>query len=70
MSMTRMSGKALQNPAKGFDVVNPELSTTLVGLSTLEQLEHAGQNAKKGPLPAEALELISTIQRGFVGEAR
>src|SRR5882672_8174749 len=49
---------------------NPALTTTLVGLSTLEQLEHAAQSAKKGPLPAEALKLISTIQQGFVGEAR
>ena len=49
---------------------NPDLTTTLVGLSTLEQLEHAGQSAKKGPLPAKALKLISTIQEGFVGEAR
>jgi aryl-alcohol dehydrogenase-like predicted oxidoreductase len=49
---------------------NSKLSTNLVGLSTLEHLELAGQSAKKGPLPAEALELISTIQRGFVGEAR
>ena len=49
---------------------NPDLTTTLVGLSTLEQLEHAGQSAKKGPLQAEALKLISSIQQGFVGEAR
>jgi L-galactose dehydrogenase/L-glyceraldehyde 3-phosphate reductase len=49
---------------------NPDLSTTLVGLSTLEQLDLAGQSAKKGPLPAEALKLISTIQQGFVGEVR
>jgi aryl-alcohol dehydrogenase-like predicted oxidoreductase len=49
---------------------NSQLSTTLVGLSTLEHLELAGQSAKKGPLSAEALELISTIERGFVGEAR
>ncbi len=49
---------------------NRDLTTTLVGLSTLEQLDHAGQSAKKGPLPAEALKLISTIQQGFVGEAR
>ena len=49
---------------------NPDLTTTLVGLSTLEQLEHAGQSAEKGPLPVEAVELISTIQQGFVGEAR
>lgn len=49
---------------------NPDLSTTLVGLSTLEQLEHASQSAKKGPLPADALTLISAIQQEFVGEAR
>jgi aryl-alcohol dehydrogenase-like predicted oxidoreductase len=49
---------------------NPYLTTTLVGLSTLEQLEHAARSANKGPLPAEALTLISTIQQGFVGEAR
>jgi aryl-alcohol dehydrogenase-like predicted oxidoreductase len=49
---------------------NPDLTTTLVGLSTLEQLDHAAQSAKKGPLPAEALKLISGIQQGFVGEAR
>jgi aryl-alcohol dehydrogenase-like predicted oxidoreductase len=53
-----------------FAVSNPNLSTTLVGLSTFEQLEHAGHSAEKGPLPVEALDLISTIQQGFVGEAR
>jgi aryl-alcohol dehydrogenase-like predicted oxidoreductase len=49
---------------------NPDLTTTLVGLSTLEQLEDAAQSARKGPLPALALKLISSIQQGFVGEAR
>ncbi len=49
---------------------NPALSTTLVGLSTLQQLEHAGRSAEQGPLPAEALSLIASIQNGFVGEAR
>jgi len=53
-----------------FVVSNPNLTTTLVGLSNLEQLEHAARSAEKGPLPAEALELISTIQQSFVGEAR
>jgi len=53
-----------------FVLSNPDLTTTLVGLSTLDQLEHAGQSAQKGPLPAEALQLISTIQQGFVGEVR
>jgi aryl-alcohol dehydrogenase-like predicted oxidoreductase len=49
---------------------NPSLTTTLVGLSTLEHLEQVALSAKKGPLPWEALKLISTIQQGFVGEAR
>jgi L-galactose dehydrogenase/L-glyceraldehyde 3-phosphate reductase len=53
-----------------FVLSNPNLSTTLVGLSTLEQLERAGHSAEKGSLPAEALKLISTIQKGFVGETR
>jgi hypothetical protein len=41
-----------------------------VGLSTLEQLEYAGQSANKGPPPVEAMKLISTIQQTFVGETR
>ncbi len=49
---------------------NPALSTTLVGLSTLGQLEHAVRSAERGPLPAEALKLIASIQQGFVGETR
>jgi aryl-alcohol dehydrogenase-like predicted oxidoreductase len=49
---------------------NPQLSTTLVGLSTLDQLDLAGQSERKGPLPAEALELIGIIQQRFAGEPR
>ena len=49
---------------------NRDLSTTLVGLSTMEQLDHAGNSAKKGPLSDDALKLVSSIQQGFVGEAR
>ena len=53
-----------------FVLSNQNLSTMLVGFSTFEQLEHAGRSAEKGPLPAEALKLMSTIQQGFVGEPR
>jgi aryl-alcohol dehydrogenase-like predicted oxidoreductase len=53
-----------------FVLSNPKLSTTLVGLSTLEQLEIAARSAGRGPLPAEALEIISGVQQGFAGEAR
>jgi aryl-alcohol dehydrogenase-like predicted oxidoreductase len=53
-----------------YVISNPDLTTTLVGLSTLEQLDHAAQSAKAGPLPAEALKLIERVQQGFVGESR
>jgi len=53
-----------------FVLSNLNLSTTLVGLASFEQLEQAVGSAEKGPLPGEALELISTIQQGFVGEVR
>ncbi len=49
---------------------NPELSTTLIGLSTMEQLDHAAKSALKGPLPVEALKMISIIQQSFLGETR
>lgn len=66
----RRFAQSLIEASLRFVLSNPNLTTTLVGLSTLEQLEHAGQSAEKGPLPAEALKLISTIQQGFAGEAR
>jgi L-galactose dehydrogenase/L-glyceraldehyde 3-phosphate reductase len=53
-----------------FVLSNQKLSTTLVGLSTLEQLELAARAAQKGALPAEALKMIAAVQQGFVGEAR
>ena len=62
--------KSLVEASIRYVLSNRDLTTTLVGLSTLEQLELAAQSAKKGPLPAEALELIAGIQQGFAGEAR
>jgi aryl-alcohol dehydrogenase-like predicted oxidoreductase len=38
-----------------FAISKPEISTALVGISSLEQLEHAVECANRGPLPAEAL---------------
>ena len=38
-----------------FAISKPEISTALVGISSLEQLEHAVACANRGPLPAEAL---------------
>jgi hypothetical protein len=69
-SLTRHRSQSLVEHSIRYVLSNPNFTTTLVGLSTLEQLDHAAQSAKKGPLPAEALKLISTIQQGFVGEPR
>ena len=38
-----------------FVLSKPEISTAMVGISSLEQLEHAVECANRGPLPAEAL---------------
>jgi aryl-alcohol dehydrogenase-like predicted oxidoreductase len=38
-----------------FAISKPEISTALIGLSSLEQLEYAVACANRGPLPAEAL---------------
>jgi len=38
-----------------FAISKPEISTALVGISSLEQLEYAVECANRGPLPAEAL---------------
>ncbi|MBI1396236.1 MAG: hypothetical protein GC151_09685 [Betaproteobacteria bacterium] len=53
-----------------YVISNPELTTTLVGLSTVEHLEYAARSARKGPLPTEALELAGAIQGEFVGQER
>jgi len=62
--------ESLVEAAIRFVLSNPKLSTTLVGLSNIEQLELAARSAEKGPLPAEALQLIENVQQGFAGEAR
>jgi aryl-alcohol dehydrogenase-like predicted oxidoreductase len=39
----------------------PEVSTTLIGISDLEQLEQAAEYIAKGPLPPEALERLHQV---------
>jgi len=46
---------SLVEAAIRFAISKPEISTALVGISSLEQLEHAVECANRGPLPAEAL---------------
>ena len=40
------------------------VSTALVGTSSLAELEHAVSAVRKGPLSAQALELLDTLARG------
>ena len=42
-----------------FALSTNQLSTVLVGLSSVEQLEHALAAVERGPLPADALERLS-----------
>jgi aryl-alcohol dehydrogenase-like predicted oxidoreductase len=53
-----------------YAISTPTLSTVLVGLSTLGQLEYAAASVCKGPLSPAALECVAAIQQGFSGEPR
>jgi aryl-alcohol dehydrogenase-like predicted oxidoreductase len=44
-----------------FAISKPEVSTTLVGISSPEQLEQAVEYVDKGPLPPEALERLQEV---------
>ncbi len=45
-----------------FVIANPAISTALVGLSSMEQLEQAIQAAENGPLSGEALERLQAAR--------
>ncbi|SVB95650.1 uncharacterized protein METZ01_LOCUS248504 [marine metagenome] len=48
-----------------FVITNRGVSTALVGLSSMEQLEYASAAAEKGPLPGEAMERLQSIWASF-----
>jgi aryl-alcohol dehydrogenase-like predicted oxidoreductase len=48
-----------------FVISHPAISTAMVGLATLEQLETAAAAASKGPLPTGVLHRIAALQDGF-----
>jgi aryl-alcohol dehydrogenase-like predicted oxidoreductase len=52
-----------------YVISNPSLSTTEIGIATLEELQQAVAAVEKGPLPPAALAQIEEIRAGFVGEA-
>jgi aryl-alcohol dehydrogenase-like predicted oxidoreductase len=52
---------SLSEAAIRFALSKPGISTALVGLSSLDQLEEAARAAARGPLPAEALALLPEV---------
>lgn len=52
---------SLVEAAIRFAVSKPEISTALVGVSSLEQLEQAVAYANRGPLPAEVLDRLQPV---------
>jgi len=55
---------SLAEAAVRFAISKPEISASLVGTSSLEQLEQAVGAARRGPLPPEALERVdNALQR-------
>jgi aryl-alcohol dehydrogenase-like predicted oxidoreductase len=62
--------ESLVDAALRFAIANDAVSTVLVGYSTLDQLETAARSVNKGPLSRAALERLTELQRGFVGEQR
>lgn len=61
---------SLVEAALRYPLANQGVSTVLIGLSTMEQLEYAVRAIEKGKLSPAALERIATIQQSFVGEPR
>lgn len=61
---------SLPELALRFAISQPALSTTQIGLATLEQLETAIAAVEKGPLPAASLKRVGEIQASFIGEPR
>jgi aryl-alcohol dehydrogenase-like predicted oxidoreductase len=61
---------SLVEAAIRFVIAHPAVTTTLVGYSTLDQLEYAAAAVAKGPLPQAALARLEALRQGFAGEAR
>lgn len=53
-----------------YVISNAMLSTTEIGIATLEELQQAADAIKKGPLASAALTQLNEIRDGFIGEPR
>ena len=61
---------SLAEAATRFCIGHPAMGTILVGVATPQEFEDALAAVMKGPLPAAALDRLTSLQQGFVGEAR
>lgn len=61
---------SLTEAATRFAITQPAIGTILVGMATPQQFEDAFSAVEKGPLPAAALERLSALRQGFIGEQR
>jgi L-galactose dehydrogenase/L-glyceraldehyde 3-phosphate reductase len=61
---------SLTEAATRFAISQPAIGTILVGVATPQEFEDALAAVRKGPLPREALDRLTALQRGFAGEAR
>jgi len=57
--------RSLVEAAVRFSISKQQVSTTLVGISNMEQLDQAVEAANRGPLPAEALARLPGIWASF-----
>jgi aryl-alcohol dehydrogenase-like predicted oxidoreductase len=60
----------LPEAALRYVTAHPAISTVLIGIATIEQLDQAIAAVEKGPLSPSALRRVAELQRGFVGENR
>jgi aryl-alcohol dehydrogenase-like predicted oxidoreductase len=61
---------SLPEAALRYAIAHPAMSTVLIGIATVEQLQQAIVAVEKGGLAAAALQRAAELQRGFAGEAR
>ena len=61
---------SLTEAATRFAITQPAVGTILVGIATPQQFEDALAAVRKGPLPAAALERLTSLRQGFAGETR
>ncbi len=61
---------SLTEAATRFAITDPTIGTILVGMATPHQFEDALAAVQKGPLPPVALERLTALRQGFVGEQR